>query len=73
MLPLSTPVKIPNLTSVTAPWAFPSAEVTIVRAVPGTVFELSSSPSLAIVNVVAVGTLNTSVFSSYVESSGTNT
>ena len=57
----------------TAPCALPSAEVTIVLAVPGTVFSLSLSPALAIVNVVAVGIVSTSVFSLYVVSSGTKT
>ena len=63
---------MPSLYSVTAPWAFPSALVTIVLTLPvAALLETvgSAGSGLAIVNVVVVGVLNTMPFSLNVTSS----
>ena len=65
---LSNPDAMPNLVSVTLPCALPSALFTIVPTNPSVidVLEISSGFGFAYVNVVLVGVLITTVFSSSV-------
>ena len=62
MAALSTFDNTPYLTSVTAPCALPSADVTTVLTVPASAVADLLVPGLAIVNVVVVGALNTIPF-----------
>ena len=69
MLALSTFAQTPNLSSVTAPCAPPSALVTMLNTSPVRDVVLKSIPVFAIVNDVDVGTLSTSPLTLNVSSS----